>query len=138
MDRFQARLDTAARRAMFARTRARRRVETAKAAARPSALVERGRTNVEQRIEDVAVDVRRTLHRQRWPIGIAVAAALAYVFRRPLIAAGAAIAEAAGPLVDQIDAALRGTDEVPAHDQPEQDKLAPLPSSKDEADEIDR
>jgi hypothetical protein len=78
------RLIAAARRSMLQRGELHRRLDVAKAAFRPSALVDRGKYRIGEKVDDAAHIVRQEFRENRWPIAIAAAAGVAWLLREPI------------------------------------------------------
>lgn len=84
MPRTRNRLITAARRSMLQRAELYRRLDVAKAALRPAALLDRGKFRVQTKVDDAAHAVRQEFRDNRWPIAIAAAAGIAWLLREPI------------------------------------------------------
>jgi hypothetical protein len=84
MPRTRNRLITAARRSMLQRAELYRRLDVAKAALRPTALLDRGKYRVQAKVDDAAHAVRQEFRDNRWPIAIAAAAGIAWLLREPI------------------------------------------------------
>ncbi len=78
------RLINAARRSMMQRAELHRRLDVAKAAFRPGALVDRGKTHLDTKIDDTAYAMRQQFRDNRLPIALAATAGLAWIFREPI------------------------------------------------------
>src|SRR3546814_6230824 len=74
MPRMRNRLIAAARRSMLQRGELHRRLDVAKAAFKPSALVDRGKYRIGEKVDDTAHAMQRQFRDNRWPIAIAAAA----------------------------------------------------------------
>src|SRR3546814_19755676 len=104
MPRMRNRVVAAARRSMLERGELHRRLDGAKAAFRPSALVDRGKYRIGEKVDDAAHIVRQEFRDNRWPIAIAAAARALWLLREP-------IKEHAPKLTPQIqDLAAQGAD----------------------------
>lgn len=84
MPRTRNRLIAAARRSMLQRAELHRRLDVARAALRPSALVDRGKYRIGEKVDDAAHIVRQEFRDNRWPIAIAAAAGIAWLLREPI------------------------------------------------------
>ncbi|MEQ8311415.1 MAG: hypothetical protein RIA72_12035 [Sphingopyxis sp.] len=84
MPRTRNRLIAAARRSMLQRAELHRRLDIAKAALRPAALVDRGKYRVRTKLDDAAHAVRQEFRDNRWPIALAAAAGIAWLMREPI------------------------------------------------------
>src|SRR3546814_5609942 len=84
MPRMRNRLIAAARRSMLQRGELHRRLDVAKAAFRPSALVDRGKYRIGEKVDDAAHIVRQEFRDNRWPIAIAAAAGALWLLREPI------------------------------------------------------
>ena len=78
------RLINAARRSMLQRAELHRKLDTAQAALRPTALVARGKYRLDETIDDAAHVVRQEFRDNRLPIALAAVAGLAWLFREPI------------------------------------------------------
>lgn len=84
MPRTRNRLIAAARRSMLQRAELYRRLDVAKAALHPAALLDRGKYRVRTRVDDAAHAMRQEFRDNRWPIAIAAAAGIAWLLREPI------------------------------------------------------
>ena len=84
MPRMRNRLIAAARRSMLQRGELHRRLDVAKAAFKPSALVDRGKYRIGEKVDDTAHAVQQQFRDNRWPIAIAAAAGVAWLLREPI------------------------------------------------------
>lgn len=84
MPRMRNRLIAAARRSMLQRGELHRRLDVAKAAFKPSALVDRGKYRVGEKVDDAAHIVRQEFRDNRWPIAIAATAGVLWLLREPI------------------------------------------------------
>lgn len=78
------RLINAARRSMLQRAELHRRLDVAKAAFKPGALVDRGKYRIGETIDDAAHLVRQEFRDNRLPIALAAVAGVAWLFREPI------------------------------------------------------
>ncbi|MDO9370047.1 MAG: hypothetical protein Q7T68_15890 [Sphingopyxis sp.] len=69
---------------MLQRAELHRRLDVARAALRPSALVKRGKYRLDEKIDDTAHTVREQFRSNRLPIAVAAVAGLAWLFREPI------------------------------------------------------
>ena len=84
MPRMRNRLIVAARRSMLQRGELHRRLDVAKAAFKPSALVDRGKYRIGEKVDDTAHAVQQQFRDNRWPIAIAAAAGALWLLREPI------------------------------------------------------
>src|SRR3546814_17179060 len=84
MPRMRDRLIAAARRSMLQRGELHRRLDVAKAAFKPSALVDRGKYRIGEKVDDTAHAMQRHFRDNRWPIAIAAAAGALWLPREPI------------------------------------------------------
>lgn len=84
MPRTRNRLIAAARRSMLQRAELHRRLDVAKSAFRPGSLVDRGKYNISEKVDDAAHAVREEFRNNRLPIAIAAVAGVAWLFREPI------------------------------------------------------
>lgn len=84
MPRTRNRLIAAARRSMLQRAELHRRLDVAKAAFKPGALVDRGKYRVNAKIDDAAHAVRQEFRNNRLPIALAAVAGVAWLLREPI------------------------------------------------------
>ena len=84
MPRTRNRLIAAARRSMLQRAELHRRLDVAKTAFRPGSLVDRGKYNISEKVDDAAHAVREEFRNNRLPIAIAAVAGVAWLFREPI------------------------------------------------------
>lgn len=121
MPRTRNRLIAAARRSMLQRAELHRRLDVARAALRPSALVDRGKYRIGAVVDDTAQAVQEQFRSNRLPIAIAAAAGVAWLLREP-------IKEHAPRLVQKIqDLATDVADHFRPTDEPaDEDEIEPL------------
>lgn len=84
MARTRNRLIAAARRSMLQRAELHRRLDVAKAALKPGALVDRGKYRLNAKIDETAQAVRREFRNNRLPIALAAVAGVAWLLREPI------------------------------------------------------
>ena len=78
------RLINAARRSMIQRGELQRKLGTARDALKPKALFNRGKYNVDARIDDAAHEVRQQFRANRLPIALAAVAGVVWILREPI------------------------------------------------------
>ena len=84
MARTRNRLIAAARRSMLQRAELHRRLDVAKAALKPGALVDRGKYRLNAKFDDAAQAVQREVRNNRLPIALAAVAGVAWLLREPI------------------------------------------------------
>ncbi len=127
MPRTRNRLIAAARRSMLQRAELHRRLDVAKAALKPGALVDRGKYRIGEKVDDAAHIVRQEFRDNRWPIAIAAAAGVAWLLREP-------IREHVPRLVQKIqDLAADVADHFRAADEPADEDEIEILEEDDEA-----
>jgi hypothetical protein len=84
MARTRNRLIAAARRSMLQRAELHRRLDVARAALKPSALIDRGKYRIGVKVDDTAHAVQEQFKNNRLPIALAVIAGIAWLFREPI------------------------------------------------------
>ncbi|WP_447930430.1 hypothetical protein [Sphingopyxis fribergensis] len=84
MPRTRNRLIAAARRSMLQRAELHRRLDVARAAFKPGALVDRGKYRIGETVDDAAHAVQEQFRSNRLPVAIAAAAGLAWLLREPI------------------------------------------------------
>ncbi|HEY0597694.1 hypothetical protein [Sphingopyxis sp.] len=84
MPRTRNRLIAAARRSMLQRAELHRRLDVARAALRPSALVDRGKYRIGEAADDAAHAVQEQFRNNRLPIALAATAGLVWLLREPI------------------------------------------------------
>ncbi len=112
MPRTRNRLIAAARRSMLQRAELHRRLDVAKAALKPGALVERGKYRVNAKIDDTAHAVRREFRNNRLPIALAAAAGMVWLLRDPIRDHAPRLTQKIQDLANAITDRLRPTDET--------------------------
>ena len=78
------RLVNALRRSMLQRTALRRQADTARAAFKPSALIDRGKYRLQAKVDDTAQAVRDEFRSNRLPIALAAVAGTLWLLREPI------------------------------------------------------
>ncbi len=84
MPRTRNRLIAAARRSMLQRAELHRRLDVARAAFKPGALVDRGKYRIGEKVDDTAHAVQEQFRNNRLPIAIAAAAGTLWLLREPI------------------------------------------------------
>lgn len=84
MPRTRNRLIAAARRSMLQRAELHRRLDVARAALKPSALLDRGKYRIGEKVDETAHAVQQQFRNNRLPIAIAAAAGVAWLLREPI------------------------------------------------------
>ena len=127
MPRTRNRLIAAARRSMLQRGELHRRLDVARAAFKPGALVDRGKYRIGEKVDDTAHAVQQQFRNNRLPIAIAAAAGLAWLLREP-------IKEHAPRLVQKIqDLATDVADHFRSADAADEDEIEPVEDDNHEA-----
>lgn len=80
----RARLINAARRSMLQRSELQRKLDTARGAFKPTALVGRAKYRVGEKVDDTAHAVREQFRSNRLPIALAAVAGAVWLFREPI------------------------------------------------------
>ncbi|MDR6834956.1 MULTISPECIES: hypothetical protein [unclassified Sphingopyxis] len=115
MPRTRNRLIAAARRSMLQRAELHRRLDVAKAAFKPGALVDRGKYRVNAKIDDAAHAVRESFRDNRLPIALAAVAGVAWLLREPIKDHAPRLTQKIQDMVSAVSDRLRPTDET-AHE----------------------
>ena len=127
MPRTRNRLIAAARRSMLQRAELHRRLDVAKAALKPGALVDRGKYRIGEKVDDAAHAVREQFRNNRLPIAIAAAAGVVWLLREP-------IKEQAPRLVNKIqDLAARLADHFHTAEVADEDEVENVEEQDNEA-----
>jgi hypothetical protein len=128
MPRTRNRLIVAARRSMLQRAELHRRLDVAKAAFKPGALVDRGKYRLGTKVDDAAHAVQDHFRNNRLPIALAAVAGIAWLFREPIKEnapkLGRKIQELAANVADHFR---------PADDAADGDEIEPVEDEDDEA-----
>lgn len=127
MPRTRNRLIAAARRSMLQRTELHRRLDVAKAAFKPRALVDRGKYRIGEKVDDAAHVVREEFRSNRLPIALAAVAGVAWLLREPIKEHAPRLGRKIQDLAAQVADHFRPTDELA-----DQDEIEPL-EDQDEA-----
>lgn len=116
MPRTRNRLIAAARRSMLQRAELHRRLDVAKAALKPGALVARGKYRVGEKVDDVALAVRQEFRDNRLPIALAAVAGVAWLLREPIKEQAPRLTRKIQDMANAIADRLRPTDDNEADD----------------------
>ena len=120
MARTRNRLIAAARRSMLQRAELHRRLDVAKAALKPGALVDRGKYRLNAKIDDTAHTVRQQFRDNRLPIALAAVAGMAWLLREPIKEHAPRltrkIQDMANAITDRLHPADKTADETYAND----------------------
>ncbi|MDZ3831434.1 MAG: hypothetical protein U0S50_06410 [Sphingopyxis sp.] len=106
----RTRLVNAVRRSMIQRAQLQRKLGLAKEEFRPGALFGRGKAQLGAKVDDAAHAVRQQVRDNRWPIALAAAAGLAWVFREPIKEHAPRLGRRIKSIADDIAARLHGSD----------------------------
>lgn len=128
MPRTRNRLIAAARRSMLQRAELHRRLDVARAAFKPGALVDRGKYRVGAAVDDAAHVVQQQFRSNRLPIALAAAAGIAWLFREPIKEhvpkLGRRIQDLAADVADHFR---------PADNEADESEIEPVEENDDEA-----
>jgi hypothetical protein len=102
MPRTRNRLIAAARRSMLQRGELYRRLDVARAAFKPGALVDRGKYRIDEKVDEAAHAVQQQFRNNRLPIAIAAAAGIAWLLREPIKDHVPRLAQKAQDLADAV------------------------------------
>lgn len=116
MPRTRNRLIAAARRSMLQRAELHRRLDVAKAALRPGALVDRGKYRLNAKIDDTAHAVQQQFRDNRLPIALAAVAGLAWLLREPIKEHAPRLTQKIQDMANAVADRLRPSDETDADD----------------------
>lgn len=114
MPRTRNRLIAAARRSMLQRAELYRRLDVAKAAFKPGALVNRGKYRVNAKIDDAAHAVRQEFRNNRLPIALAAVAGMAWLLREPIKEHAPRLTQKIRDMANAVADRLHPADETPA------------------------
>ena len=120
MPRMRNRLIAAARRSMLQRGELYRRLDVAKEALRPSALVDRGKYRIGEKVDDAAHAVRQEVRDNRWPIAIAAAAGVLWLLREPIKEHAPKLTRKIQDLAAEVADHFRAADEAADEDEIEE------------------
>jgi hypothetical protein len=112
MPRTRNRLIAAARRSMLQRAELHRRLDVAKAALRPGALVDRGKYRLNAKIDDTAQAVQQQFRDNRLPIALAAVAGLAWLLREPIKEHAPRLTQKIQDMANAVAGRLRPSDET--------------------------
>lgn len=116
MPRTRNRLIAAARRSMLQRAELHRRLDVAKAALKPGALVARGKYRIGEKVDDVALAARQEFRDNRLPIALAAVAGVMWLLREPIKEHAPRLTQKIQDMANAITDRLRPTDETGADD----------------------
>jgi hypothetical protein len=116
MPRTRNRLIAAARRSMLQRAELHRRLDVAKAALKPGALVARGKYRIGEKVDDVALAARQEFRNNRLPIALAAVAGVAWLLREPIKEHAPRLTQKIQDMASAIGDRLRPTDDTEADD----------------------
>jgi hypothetical protein len=119
------RLINAARRSMIQRAEMRRKLDTARDAFTPRALLDRGKYRARTGLEDAAHIAREEFRDNRLPVAIAAGAGLAWLFREPIREHGPRAVRRLRDLIDAGIDRLRGERADNEQEDMENDDEAP-------------
>ena len=117
MPRTRNRLIVAARRSMLQRAELHRRLDVARAALKPGALVDRGKYRIGETVDDAAHAVQEQFRNNRLPIAIAAAAGLAWLLREPIKEHAPRLVQRIQDLATGVADHFRSTDEPADEDE---------------------
>ena len=120
MPRTRNRLIAAARRSMLQRAELHRRLGVARAALRPSALVDRGKYRIGETVDDAANAVQEQFSNNKLPIAIAAAAGVAWLLREPIREHAPKLARKIQDLAAEVADHFRSADEPADEDETEE------------------
>lgn len=116
MPRTRNRLIAAARRSMLQRAELHRRLDVARAALRPKALLDRGKYRIDEKVDDTAHAVREQFRNNKLPIAIAAAAGIAWLLREPIKEHAPRLVQKIQDLATDVADHFRSTDEPAGED----------------------
>jgi hypothetical protein len=114
MPRTRNRLIAAARRSMLQRAELHRRLDVAKAALKPGALVARGKYRIGEKVDDVALAARQEFRDNRLPIALAAVAGVMWLLREPIKEHAPRLTQKIQDMANAITDRLRPSDDVEA------------------------
>jgi len=120
MPRTRNRLIAAARRSMLQRGELYRRLDVAKAAFKPGALVDRGKYRIDEKVDEAAHAVQQQFRNNRLPIAIAAAAAIAWLLREPIKEHAPRLVQKIQDLATDVADHFRSADETAGEDETEE------------------
>jgi hypothetical protein len=114
MPRTRNRLIAAARRSMLQRAELHRRLDVAKAALKPGALVARGKYRIGEKVDDVALAARQEFRDNRLPIALAAVAGVVWLLREPIKEHAPRLTQKIEDMANAITDRLRPSDDIEA------------------------
>ncbi len=120
MPRTRNRLIAAARRSMLQRAELHRRLDVARAALRPSALVDRGKYRIGEAADDAAHAVQEQFRSNRLPIALAAVAGVAWLLREPIKEHAPRLTRKIRDLATDVAGHFRSADEPAGEDEIEE------------------
>ncbi|KQZ71505.1 hypothetical protein ASE06_19005 [Sphingopyxis sp. Root214] len=117
MPRTRNRLIVAARRSMLQRAELHRRLDVARAALKPGALLDRGKYRIGEKVDDTAHAVQQQFRNNRLPIAIAAAAGVAWLLRDPIKEHAPRLAQKIQDLATDVADHFRSSDEPADEDE---------------------
>ncbi|KTE09464.1 hypothetical protein [Sphingopyxis sp. H115] len=128
MPRTRNRLIAAARRSMLQRAELHRRLDVARAALKPKALLDRGKYRVGEKVDDAAHAVQEQFRSNKLPIALAAAAGIAWLLRDPIKRHAPKLTRKIQDLAADVADHFRAPDAVA-----DEDEIEPLEEENDEA-----
>lgn len=128
MPRTRNRLIAAARRSMLQRAELHRRLDVARAALKPKALLDRGKYRVGEKVDDAAHAVQEQFRSNKLPIALAAAAGIAWLLRDPIKQHAPKLTRKIQDLAADVADHFRAPDAVA-----DEDEIEPLEEEDDEA-----
>jgi len=120
MPRTRNRLIAAARRSMLQRGELNRRLDIARAAFKPGALVDRGKYRIDEKVDEAAHAVQEQFRNNRLPIAIAAAAGIAWLLREPIKEHAPRLVQKIQDLATDVADHFRSADEPADEDETEE------------------
>lgn len=117
MPRTRNRLIAAARRSMLQRGELYRRLDVARAAFKPGALVDRGKYRIDEKVDETAHVVQEQFRNNRLPIAIAAAAGIAWLLREPIKEHAPRLVQKIQDLATDVADHFRSADEPAGEDE---------------------
>lgn len=114
MPRTRNRLIAAARRSMLQRAELHRRLDVAKAALKPGALVARGKYRIGEKVDDVALAARQEFRDNRLPIALAAVAGVMWLLREPIKEHAPRLTQKIQDMANAITDRVRPSDDIEA------------------------
>jgi len=119
MPRTRNRLIAAARRSMLQRGELYRRLDVARAAFKPGALVDRGKYRIDEKVDEAAHAVQEQFRNNRLPIAIAAAAGVAWLLREPIKEHAPRLVQKIQDMATDVAGHFRSADEPAGEDETE-------------------